>query len=86
MTVNINGTNLYINDSLYGTAEQISNFILKTIQSKTSANHQIQLYYATLLCLHTQTSEMLHLIDQDEIDLLMKAWDISKKPVPKPEE
>ena len=75
MDVNINGKELHIPDQLNGTAEQISNFILKTLKAKTSVNNQEQLLYAIFINLHLQTGEFLHLMDRETIELLFEKWE-----------
>lgn len=80
MQIKINGTDLYINDDLYKTAEKAGEFILNFLRTKTKDKKQIQLYYAILLYLHMNTGELLHLIDTDELDILMKAWDVEQRP------
>lgn len=75
MIIKINGEDLYIPQSLYETAEQISNFMLQTIKTKTQVNNQIQLLYAIFIALHVQTGDLLQLMDQNEVELLMRAWD-----------
>lgn len=76
MNLKINGEDLYINDELYKNADKIADFIIKSMRSKTSANRQTQLFYAVMIALHTKTSQLLYMIDERELDILMKAWEI----------
>lgn len=75
MIIKINGEDLYIPQSLYDTAEQISDFILQTIKTKTKVNNQIQLLYAIFIALHVKTGDLLQLMDQNEVEILLRAWD-----------
>lgn len=80
VTIQINDQELYINKKLYDAAGKAGDFVLNTIKNKTKDNNQTQLFYAIMIYLHVQTGELLKNIDLDDLDILMKAWD-----VPEPE-
>lgn len=86
MIVKINNKELYINSKMYHAASKIAEFILKTMRTKTQKNNQSVFYYAIIIALHTLTGETLSSINDDELDILMRAWDDNNKELIKTEE
>lgn len=86
MIIKINNKELYINSKMYHAASKIAEFILKTMRTKTRSNNQNTFYYAIIIALHTLTGETLSSIDDDELDILMRAWDDNNKELVKTEE
>lgn len=86
MNIKFNNQDLYINDKLYDTAETIVQFILKSLQAKTMANNQKQLFYATLIAFYANTGYLLKNMDTEDVDFLMKVWDLNNKELLRDEE
>ena len=75
LNIKINGNDLHINDNMYETAKKIADFTLDSLKAKAKSNNQMLLFYAIIISLHLQTGELLHLINEEELDLMMKAWE-----------
>jgi hypothetical protein len=86
MRIIINKKEVTIDNKLYNVGEKISDLVLKTIAAKSQSTSEIPMYYATVIALHKRTAEILNSIDSEDIDILMRAWQVNQLKTQKDED